>query len=103
MSENRKGRFQYRGKKKTSATTDLLWVAHDLLVLELEQHLKAEDNRKDNIKHYGDSRIPKPMSQRSVVIQAITNVQAEIDKRRESPIIKKPFGLLKELSEKSCL
>ena len=101
MSKLKKGALQFLGKKNR-VTTDLLWIAHDLLVIELEQRLKEKDYReeKQTMIYYGDSRIPRPRSQRKNVIDAITAVQAKIDELRPSPRTVKPRGLLKEIIEK---
>ena len=91
--------FLYR---KNRRITDLLWVAHDLLVLELEQRLKEKDHREEigDLTYYGDNRIPRPRSQRKNVIDAITEVQSKIEELRPSPVTIKPTGLLKELIKK---
>ena len=101
MPKRSHGFAQLLGKKNRKIT-ELLWVAHDLLVLELEQRLKEKDHREEigEMTYYGDARIARPRSQRKNVIDAITEVQSKIDELRPSPATIKPKGLLKEIIEK---
>ena len=102
MSETKKWILQFMGEKKTRLINDILWVAHDLMVLELKQRLKEEDDRrrKGKLDFYGDQRIPKPQSQRRVVIEALLEVQLQIDERRPSPVTNNPKGIVKDLAKR---
>lgn len=105
MSEAKKWILQFMGEKKTRLINDVLWAAHDLMILELKQRLKEEDDRrkKDKLDFYGDNRIPKPQSQRRVVIEALLEIQMQIDERRPSPVTNNPKGMVKDLAERCLL
>ena len=105
MSEAKKWILQFKGQKRTRLITEILWIAHDLMVLELKQRLKEQDDRKkkEKLDFYGDQRIPKPQSQRRIVIDAILEVQVQIDERRPSPVTNNPKGILRELADRCLL
>ena len=78
-----------------------LWAIHDMMALELAEMQKqkerwTEEQRKQ---FFWRQRFPRPLSERMNVLNAMTDLQHEIDDLQPSSLPWKPQGLLKRIME----
>ena len=81
-----------------------LWAIHDMMALELADMQKqkkrwTEEQRKQ---FFGRQRFPRPLSERMNVLNAMTELQHEIDDLQPSSLPWKPQGLLKRMMEEKA-
>lgn len=85
-----------QGKIKT-----YLWAIHDMMALELDELQKQKERwtEEQQKQFFKRQRFPRPLSERMNVLNAMTELQHEIDDLQPSSLPWKPQGLLKKMME----